>query len=88
MLYLFLCRLFRRSSATSDSNDDEMSTATEAADTSCSFYGTPEVDNVKFKRITTKEQEEREELDWAAEVSDEILYRQPESTAAELQRDE
>eukprot|EP00984_Skeletonema_dohrnii_P008202 scaffold3011_cov76-Skeletonema_dohrnii-CCMP3373.AAC.4 len=85
MLYLFLCRLFRRSSATSDSNDDEMSTVTEAADTSCSFYGTPEVDNVKFKRITTKEQEER---DWAAEVSDEIMYRQPESTDAELQRDE
>eukprot|EP00985_Skeletonema_marinoi_P006920 scaffold3024_cov115-Skeletonema_marinoi.AAC.6 len=85
MLYLFLCRLFRRSSATSDSNDDEMSTATEAADTSCAFYSTPEVDNVKFKRSTNKEQEER---DRAAEVSDEILYRQPESTDAELQRDE
>eukprot|EP00984_Skeletonema_dohrnii_P006964 scaffold2481_cov83-Skeletonema_dohrnii-CCMP3373.AAC.8 len=53
--------------ATSDSNDDEMSTATEAADTSV----------------------QQEERDWAAEVSDEILYRQPdESTAAELQRDE
>eukprot|EP00984_Skeletonema_dohrnii_P016558 scaffold7395_cov95-Skeletonema_dohrnii-CCMP3373.AAC.1 len=82
MLHLFLCRLFRRSSATSDSNDDEMSTATatatEAADASYALYDMPEVDNVKRKRYRAA----------AAEVRDEIMYRQPESTAAELQRDE